>query len=86
MAVAVVAIGTFFSFHINFILLTISFEFDMIIFEIISAFATVGLSTGITPSLPFLAGKYLLVLLMFAGRIGTMTVTAALAMRHHQKF
>ena len=51
-----------------------------VLFESISAFATVGLSTGITPALPALA-KYVLAALMFAGRTGTMTLAAALALR-----
>ena len=50
-----------------------------ILFECISAFSTVGLSTGITADLPPSA---LLVLcgLMFIGRVGTITVATALAM------
>lgn len=57
---------------------------DVILFEVISAFATVGLSTGITPHLPD-AAKYVLVALMFAGRTGTMTVAAALALRSSRR-
>lgn len=45
-------------------------------FEVISAFGTVGLSTGLTPLLSP-AGKFILVLVMFIGRIGP--ITAALA-------
>jgi trk system potassium uptake protein len=50
------------------------------LFETISAFATVGLSTGVTPQLPP-AGQALLIALMFVGRVGTITVAAALALR-----
>ena len=57
---------------------------DVILFEVISAFATVGLSTGITPHLPD-AAKYVLVALMFARRTGTMTVAAALALRSSRR-
>lgn len=57
---------------------------DVVLFEVISAFATVGLSTGITPHLPD-AAKYVLVALMFAGRTGTMTVAAALALRSSRR-
>lgn len=53
---------------------------DVVLFETISAFATVGLSTGLTPTLPE-HGKLVLIALMFAGRLGTMTVAAALALR-----
>ncbi|MDZ4307189.1 TrkH family potassium uptake protein [Allopontixanthobacter sp.] len=49
-----------------------------ILFECISAFATVGLSTGITAELPPSA-QIVIVLLMFVGRVGTITVATALA-------
>jgi Cation transport protein/Transposase IS116/IS110/IS902 family len=49
-----------------------------VLFEAVSAFATVGLSTGITPELPP-AGQLLITALMFAGRVGPITVAAALA-------
>ena len=55
-----------------------------VLFEVISAFATCGLSTGITPDLPTSA-KSVLVLLMFAGRTGTMTLAAALALRMRRR-
>ena len=57
---------------------------DRILFEVISAFATVGLSTGITPSLPD-GAKYVIVALMFVGRVGTMTAATALAMRERRR-
>lgn len=49
-----------------------------ILFECISAFSTVGLSTGITADLPPSA-QVVIVLLMFIGRVGTITVATALA-------
>lgn len=61
-----------------------NYSLDTILFETVSAFATVGLSTGITPTLPALA-KYVLVALMFAGRTGSMTVAAALALRERSR-
>ena len=51
------------------------------LFESISAFATVGLSTGVSQDMPP-AGKYVLSALMFAGRIGSITLASALTMRH----
>lgn len=57
---------------------------DVVLFEVISAFATVGLSTGLTPELPD-SGKYVLTLLMFVGRTGTMTLAAALALRSRRR-
>ncbi len=44
-----------------------------ILFETVSAFGTVGLSTGITPQLSDFS-KVIIVLIMYAGRIGTATV------------
>jgi trk system potassium uptake protein TrkH len=51
-----------------------------VFFEAVSAFATVGLSTGITAHLP-VAGQLVLVGLMFVGRLGPATLGAALALR-----
>ncbi|HET7703370.1 MAG TPA: potassium transporter TrkG [Candidatus Limnocylindrales bacterium] len=52
------------------------------VFEATSAFGTVGLTTGITPSLPDPA-RLLLVVAMFAGRLGPLTLVLALAARQH---
>jgi potassium uptake TrkH family protein len=59
-------------------------DLDRVLFEVISAFATVGLSTGITASLPA-AGQYLLIALMFVGRLGPVTLATALAVRERRK-
>jgi trk system potassium uptake protein TrkH len=48
------------------------FSFDQILFEVVSALGTVGLSLGITPHLSS-AGKLVLVILMFWGRVGLIT-------------
>ena len=50
------------------------------LFEATSAFGTVGLSTGITSTLP-MAARLLLVLVMLAGRVGPITFVTALALR-----
>lgn len=57
-----------------------NFSTDQIIFEVISAFATVGLTTGITGQLPAI-GQLILIALMFIGRIGPAAVASALAVR-----
>ncbi len=44
-----------------------------LVFEEVSAFGTVGLSTGITADLSE-AGKYIIVVSMFVGRVGTLTI------------
>jgi len=59
---------------------TTKFDLDNIMFEVISAAATVGLSTGITSELPDFA-KIWLALLMFIGRLGPVVVASALALR-----
>ena len=51
-------------------------RFEQIIFEQISAFGTVGLSTGITANLST-AGKLWIILSMFAGRLGPLTIALA---------
>lgn len=48
------------------------------LFEVVSAFGTVGLSTGITPQLGFM-GKVTLVVTMFVGRVGLLTLAYSVA-------
>ncbi len=59
------------------------FSFDKILFEAISAFGTVGLSTGITSGLSPL-GRILITLLMYIGRIGPLTMIYAFAIRNRK--
>jgi trk system potassium uptake protein len=54
------------------------------LFEAFSAFGTVGLSTGVTPDLSP-SGRILIIGLMFAGRVGPITLGAALALREHRR-
>jgi Trk-type K+ transport system membrane component len=85
LAVAVAFLGTTLVGVATLVLLsTTDFTLDQVVFEVISAFATCGLSTGITPYLPDSA-KYVLSALMFAGRIGTVTLAAALALRSRRR-
>ena len=51
-----------------------------LLFEVVSAFGTVGLTTGITPGLSE-HGKLWLILTMFAGRVGPVTLVMALTLR-----
>lgn len=78
MAATLVGFGTIALLQIT------DFELSQILFEVISAFGTCGLSTGITASLPA-AGKCVLIVLMFTGRTGTMTLAAALALRARRR-
>ncbi len=58
-------------------------DLDVLLFEVVSAFATVGLSTGITASLPP-AGQIILMVLMFLGRLGPLTLGTALVLRQRK--
>lgn len=51
---------------------------DHVLFDVISAFGTCGLSTGVTEAASD-PGKYILAATMWAGRVGTVTLAAALA-------
>ncbi len=53
---------------------------DRALFESISAFGTVGLSTGITTTIG-VPGQLVLVVLMFLGRLGPLTLGSAIALR-----
>ena len=55
------------------------FPTDQVIFEVIAAFGSTGLSTGITAQLPA-GGHVVLALLMFFGRVGTITLAASLVL------
>ncbi len=56
------------------------FPFRAIAFEVVSALGTVGLSLGITASLSS-AGKAMIILLMFWGRVGILTFMYGIAAR-----
>ena len=78
LAIGVIAVATFLMEALT------DFTFDQVLFEVISAFATVGLSTGITADLPA-AGQVLIVLLMYIGRIGPLTLASGLALRERAR-
>ena len=69
------------------LLMLTDFTVQVVFFESISAFATVGLTTGITSSMSWSA-ELVLMVLMFVGRVGTITVATGLALqtrhRHYQ--
>ncbi|RWR17949.1 TrkH family potassium uptake protein [Microbacterium enclense] len=60
------------------------FGLDRVLFEVISAFATVGLSTGITADLPA-AAQGILIMLMFIGRLGPVLLGTALALTREKR-
>lgn len=59
------------------------YEFIDLLFETTSAIATVGLSTGITSSLS-IVGKLVIIVCMFIGRLGPITVAVALSSKYSQ--
>ncbi|MEU2006688.1 TrkH family potassium uptake protein [Rhodococcus sp. NPDC019627] len=61
-----------------------AFDLNVLLFEVVSAFATVGLSTGITAQLP-VWGQLILIGLMYLGRIGSITLVSALAARQRDR-
>lgn len=66
-------------------ILTISEQpMQVVLFETISAFSTTGLTANLTGQLPDSA-RFVLIALMFIGRVGTMTVGSALAMRRRKR-
>jgi trk system potassium uptake protein len=77
-SVAAVVISTFVLVEIT------QISFDAVLYEVVSAFATVGLSTGITATLPP-AGQLVLVVLMFIGRLGPISLVSALALRERHR-
>jgi Trk-type K+ transport system membrane component len=77
LAVAVVVFST------AALMLLTDISMDRLLYESISAFGTVGLSTGITAGLP-VAGQVILMLLMFVGRLGPVTFASALALRERR--
>ena len=76
LAILVLAL-TYVSAVIMLMLIAESFSPEEIVFEVISAFGTVGLTLGITPDLTTFS-KLLLIFTMFLGRLGPMTFALAI--------
>ena len=78
-SLSIVALSLFWIMLMTFFLLITesSWNFLAIIFEVFSAFSTLGAAIGITPYLSIL-GKFLIILSMFIGRIGSLTLMIAL--------
>lgn len=58
---------------------------DLVVFETVSAFGTVGLSMNLTPHLPPVA-QVVVMLVMFCGRVGTVAVASALALSKNRVY
>jgi len=75
-----VLFGSFIVICISTILISLSqpnIDFDSILFEVVSAFATVGLSTGITASLTPLS-QLIIITTMYVGRVGVILLMSAI--------
>ncbi len=57
-----------------------AYTFEQLLFEVVSGFGTVGLTTGITPDLKP-ASEFIIVLTMFTGRVGPLTVASLWAFK-----
>ena len=76
LAILVIAI-TYVAFIITCILVIDNFSMEQVVFEVISAFGTVGLTLGITPNLSVIS-KLLIIITMFVGRLGPLTFALAI--------
>ncbi|MFR9796536.1 TrkH family potassium uptake protein [Streptomyces sp. MS06] len=83
LTVALLGVGLVMSATLALLSMT-TLPMETVLFEVVSAFGTVGLSTGITAGLPT-AGHLVLVLLMFVGRLGPVTLVSALALRERTR-
>jgi trk system potassium uptake protein TrkH len=76
---ALIAVSITLLFIVIFLLLLIEkLPYEMVVFEAFSAYGTVGLSMGITSSLTDV-GRILIVILMYFGRVGPLTIIYALS-------
>lgn len=80
-----IAMVSFFICITGLIVLAITEELPFIdlVFEVFSAFATVGLTAGVTPLLTSV-GKIVIIILMYIGRIGPITMVLIFAKRYNQ--
>jgi len=83
LTIALLGVGVVMASTLALLALT-PFSLDQVLFETVSAFATVGLSTGITAQVGP-AGHAILIVLMFIGRLGPVTLATALALRERTR-
>nr|WP_154307212.1 TrkH family potassium uptake protein [Metabacillus lacus] len=84
LAISMVSI-VFVIFALLILNLTEAQSFMSILFEVVSAFGTVGLSMGITGSLTAV-GKILIIFIMFLGKVGPLTLLFTLAKPAKEKY
>jgi Trk-type K+ transport system membrane component len=86
LAVALLGVGVVAAGALALVTMTDGVRLDQALFECTSAFGTVGLSLNVTPGLPGPA-QVVLISLMYIGRVGTITVASALALRtRHRRY
>lgn len=84
-ALSIVGLSAVLIFTMTVIIISVEkLNFINVLYEVTSAFGTVGLSTGITPGLHNIS-KLLLIFTMFLGRVGPLTFAIAIAMRANKK-
>jgi len=82
LSIMVMALTACFGGTVAIALIQPELPFTSVLFEIVSAVATCGLSQGITPSLSF-AASAIIIVSMFFGRVGIMTVGMAVFLRRN---
>lgn len=75
--------GTVVTCMLMILIFTENFSFLELLYEVISAIATVGISLGITPQLSVI-GQLVIIMAMFIGRLGTITIAMALVAKQRQ--
>lgn len=86
-AISIISLGAVWIGLTTFLLLLTdskNYAFIDLLFEAMSAFCTCGLSTGITPYLSFI-GKFILMINMIIGRVGSLTLVLALKKRNDKQ-
>lgn len=83
LAVALLGVGLVATATVTLLALT-DLSLEVLLFEVCSAFGTVGLTTGITAQLP-VAGQLVLIALMLIGRLGPIVLASALALRARRR-
>ncbi|HWS33525.1 MAG TPA: potassium transporter TrkG [Actinoplanes sp.] len=83
LTIALLSVGLVMTATLALLALT-PFTLNQVLFEVTSAFATVGMTTGITAGVGT-AGHLILIALMFIGRLGPVTAAAALALRRRTR-
>ncbi|HLU71896.1 MAG TPA: potassium transporter TrkG [Nonomuraea sp.] len=84
LSVTVLSVGVVTAAVLLVVALTDGFAFEHVMFDVISAFGTVGLSTGVTMQAPVPA-QLVLAAMMFIGRLGPVVVATAIALNTRQR-